>query len=70
MGGLGHVSSVQAVVVGHIRVVVVLQGHHVRHERVRRDLEGFQQIPLLRGSEHQHRESGQAGAGREDSGWK
>lgn len=39
MGGLDHVCSVDVVVVGHIVVVVVLQGHHEGDEGVCRDLE-------------------------------
>lgn len=47
MRGLSHVGGVQAVVIGHVRVVVVLQGHHVGHERVGRDLKRLQQVSLL-----------------------
>lgn len=47
MGGLSHVGGVQAVVIGYVRVVVVLQGHHVGHERVGRDLERLQEVSLL-----------------------
>lgn len=47
VGGLSHVGGVQAVVIGHVRVVVVLQGHHVGHERVGRDLERLQEVSLL-----------------------
>lgn len=47
MCGLSHVGSVQAVVIGHVRVVVVFQGHHVGHERVGWDLERLQEVSLL-----------------------
>jgi hypothetical protein len=38
---------VQAVVIGHISVVVVFQGQHIRHHCVHRDAEFLQQVPLL-----------------------
>lgn len=46
--GLGHVSGVQAVVVGHVRVIVALQGQHERHKGVRWNLERPHQVSLLR----------------------
>lgn len=36
--GLGYVSSMQAVMVGHIRMVVIFQCHHVGHKRIHGDL--------------------------------
>ena len=45
--GLGYVSGVQAVVVGHVRVIVALQGQHERHKGVRRNLERPHQVSLL-----------------------
>lgn len=45
--GLGHVGSMQAVVVGHVSMVVVLQGQQESHQRVRRDPEGAHQVSLL-----------------------
>lgn len=48
MGGLYHVGSVDVVVVGHVGVVVVLQGHHEGDEGVGWDLKVFQQLSLLR----------------------
>lgn len=47
MRGLSHVGGVQAVVIGHVQVVVVLQGHHVGHKRVGWDLKCLQQVSLL-----------------------
>lgn len=47
MSGLSDVCSVEAVVIGHVGMVVVLQGHHVGDERVHRDPERLQQISLL-----------------------
>lgn len=48
MGGLYHICGVDVVVVGHVGVVVVLQGHHEGDEGVRWDLEGLQKVSLLR----------------------
>ena len=47
MGGLGDISSMEAVVVGHIGVIVVLQGHHVGDKRIHRDPKGLQKVSLL-----------------------
>lgn len=47
VSGLSDVCSVEAVVIGHVGMVVVLQGHHVGDERVHRDPERLQQISLL-----------------------
>lgn len=47
MGGLGYVSGVQAVVVGHVGVVVALQGQHERHKGVCWNLERPHQVSLL-----------------------
>lgn len=47
VGGLGYVCGVQAVVVSHVRMVVVLQRHHVGHKRIGRDLKRLHQVPLL-----------------------
>lgn len=47
MRGLGHVSSMKTVVVGYIRVVVILQRHHIRHKRVCRDLKSLEQVSFL-----------------------
>ena len=45
--GLGHVCRVEAVVIGHVGVVVVFQSHHIGDEGVSRDTERLQQIPFL-----------------------
>jgi hypothetical protein len=45
-----HVGGVQAVVVGHVVVVVVLQGQHEAEEGVGWDPEGLQEASLLTGS--------------------
>ena len=45
--GLGHVGRVQAVVVRHVGMVVVLQGHHVGHKGIHGDLKCLHQVPLL-----------------------
>ena len=60
MGGLGHVCRVEAVVIGHVGVVVVLQSHHVGDEGVGRDAERLQQIPFL-DAMHRDTYSGQTG---------
>ena len=39
MCGLADVGGVQAVVVGHVAMVMVFQGHHVGHEGVDGDAE-------------------------------
>lgn len=39
---LQHIGCVQAVVVGHVSVVVVLQGQHVPHHGVHGDVEFLQ----------------------------
>lgn len=41
MGGLGDISSMKAVVVGDIGVIVVLQGHHVSDKSIHRDPKSF-----------------------------
>lgn len=46
--GLGDVGSVETVVVRHVSMVMVLQGHHVRDEGVDRDTKRLQQLSLLR----------------------
>lgn len=33
--------------IGHIRMIVILQCHHVSHKCIRRDLKCLQQVPLL-----------------------
>lgn len=45
--GLRYVCSVQAVVVGHVRVIVVLQGQHKCHKGVCWNLERPHQVSLL-----------------------
>lgn len=45
--GLGYVSGVQAVVIGYIGVIVVLQGQHERHKGVSWNLERPHQVSLL-----------------------
>lgn len=47
MSGLYHVGSMDVVVVSHVSVVVVLQGHHEGDEGVGWDLEVLQQLSLL-----------------------
>lgn len=47
MRGLGHISGMQAVVVGHISMVVTLQRQQVGDKRVHWDLEGLEQVPFL-----------------------
>lgn len=47
MRGLGYVSSMQAVVVRDIRVIVALQGQHERHEGVCWNFERPHQVSLL-----------------------
>ena len=47
VSGLRDVRRVQAVVVGHVGVIVVLERHYVRDECVDRDPKGLQQISLL-----------------------
>lgn len=42
MSGLSDICSVEAVVVGHIGMVVVLQGHHVGDKCIHRDPKGLQ----------------------------
>lgn len=49
--GLGHVGGVQTVVVSHVCVVVVLQGHHVGHKGVHGDLKCFHQVSFLKDTE-------------------
>lgn len=53
VGGLCDVSGVEAVVVGHVGMVVVLQGHNIGHKGVDRDSKRLQQIPLLQGRKTQ-----------------
>lgn len=48
VGGLGYVSGVQAVVVGHVGVIVALQGQHERHKGVGWNFERPHQVSLLR----------------------
>ena len=47
VGGLNHVRCVDVVVVGHVSVVVVLQGHHQRDESICGNLKGLEQVSLL-----------------------
>lgn len=42
MSRLSDISSVEAVMVGHIGMVVVLQGHHIGDKRIHRDPKGLQ----------------------------
>lgn len=51
--GLGYVGGVQAVVVGHVRVIVALQGQHERHKAVRWNLERPHQVSLLHATERE-----------------
>lgn len=37
MSRLSDVCSVEAVMIGHIGMIVVLQGHHISNERIHRD---------------------------------
>ena len=50
VGGVHHVGGVQAVVVGHVMVVVVLQRQHEADEGVCWDPERLQEASLLTGS--------------------
>lgn len=54
IGGLDHVSCMDAIMVCYISVVVLLQCHHVGNECVYRDFKGFQQVSFLwiTGSRH------------------
>lgn len=47
IGGLDYVSGVHAIMVRYIRVVVLLQCHHVGNESVNRYFKGFQQVSFL-----------------------
>lgn len=51
--GLGYVGGVQAVVVGHVRVIVALQGQHECHKAVRWNLERPHQVSLLHATERE-----------------
>lgn len=42
MSRLSDICSVEAVMVGHIGMIVVLQGHHISNKRVLRDPKGLQ----------------------------
>lgn len=42
MGGLSDISSMEAVVVGHIGVVVVFQSHDIGDKSVHRDAKSLQ----------------------------
>lgn len=42
MSRLSDICSVEAVVIGHIGVIVVLQGHHICDKRIHRYPKGFQ----------------------------
>lgn len=42
MSRLSDISSVEAVMVGHIGMVVVLQGHHIGDKRIHGDPKGLQ----------------------------
>lgn len=44
---MSDVRRVEAVMIGHIGMVVVLQGHHVGNKRIHRDPKSLQQISLL-----------------------
>ena len=48
VGGLDHVCSMDVVVVGHVRMVMVLQSHHEGDKSIHWYLEGLQQLTLLR----------------------
>lgn len=48
MCGLHHVRSMDVVVVGHICMVVILQSHHEGDESVGGNLEGLEQLTLLK----------------------
>lgn len=48
MRGLHHVRSMDVVVVGHICMVVILQSHHEGDESVGGNLEGLEQLTLLK----------------------
>lgn len=47
MRGLGHIGSMQAVVVGHIGMVVTLQGQQVGDKCICWDLKCLEQVPFL-----------------------
>lgn len=47
MCGLDHISSVDVVVVGYVRMVMILQSHHEGDESVRRDLKGLEELTFL-----------------------
>lgn len=57
VGGLCDIGSVQAVVVGHVGMVVVLQRHHVGDERLHGDLERLEQIPLLQNNKNNKKQT-------------
>lgn len=48
MSRLGHISGVETVVIRHVLVIVILQGHHIHHECVCWDLKRLEQISFLK----------------------
>lgn len=47
MCGLCDIGGMQAVVIGHVGMVVIFQCHHVGDKCVHGDSKGLQQIPFL-----------------------